>query len=89
MFHPNIIKLSQSYGGHHKISASGDISTSQNVRVVSLELGTPTGPNLCLYQILSKYFKPLRRYGVHSNSALKFIQSKNRKQQQQQQQQKQ
>ena len=26
-----------------------------------------SGPYLCLYQILSTYFKPLRSYGVHKN----------------------
>ena len=38
---------------------------TKNVRDVSLAPDKPTGPYLCFYQILSKYFKPLRRYEVH------------------------
>ena len=40
--------------------------------VVLLARDTSSGPYLCLYQILSKYFKPLRRCGVHKNLAMKF-----------------
>ena len=52
---PKIVKLSQceSYG-LQKILASGEIIMEK----VTLEHDMPTGPYLCLYQILSKYFKP-------------------------------
>ena len=53
----------------HKLSASGVISTKQRKSVVSLIQGMPTGPYLCLKQILSKYFKPFRSYEVHKNLA--------------------
>ena len=36
----------------------GDKYLTKKVRVVSLTPGMPTGPYLCLYQILSKYFEP-------------------------------
>ena len=39
----------------------------QKVRVVSLARDMPTGLYLCLYQTLSKYFKPLRSYEMHKN----------------------
>ena len=42
---------------------------TKKVRIVSLTRGMPTGPYLCFYQILSKYFKPLRSYEVHKNLA--------------------
>ena len=42
-------------------------------------LHTSSGPYLCRYQILTKYFKPLRSYGVHKNLALKFLQDKSKK----------
>ena len=42
---------------------------TKNVSIVSLIQGMPTCPYLCLYQILSKYFKPFRSYEVHK----KFI----------------
>ena len=35
---------------------------TKQVRVVSLAHDIPTGPYLCLYQILSKYFEPIRSY---------------------------
>ena len=38
-------------------------------KVVSFARDTPTVLNLCIYQILIKYFKPLRSYGVHRNLA--------------------
>ena len=41
----------------------------KKVRDVFLANNMPTGPYLCLYQILSKYFKPLRSYEVHKNLA--------------------
>ena len=41
----------------------------KKVRVVSLASDKPTGPYLCRYQILSKYFKPLRSYEMHKNLA--------------------
>ena len=41
----------------------------KKVRVVSLARDTLSGPYLCLYQILSIYFKPLRTYSVQKNSA--------------------
>ena len=40
-----------------KISASGEITTSNDVRVLSLARYTPTGPPLYPYQILSNYLK--------------------------------
>ena len=48
----------------------------KKVRVVSLACDTPSGPDLYLYQILSKCFKPLRSYGVHKNLASKFVQER-------------
>ena len=51
----------------HKLSASGVISTYQ--RNCLSYRGVPTGSYLCLYQIFSKYFKPLRSYEVHKNLA--------------------
>ena len=42
---------------------------TKKVSVVSLIQGMPTCPYLCLYQILSKYFKPFRSYDVHKNLA--------------------
>ena len=42
---------------------------TKKVSVVSLIQGMPTCPYLCLYQILSKYFKPFRSYEVHKNLA--------------------
>ena len=42
---------------------------TKEVSIVSLIQGMPTCPYLCLYQILSKYFKPFRSYKVHK----KFI----------------
>ena len=45
----------------------GDKYLTKKVRVVSLIQDMPTGPYLCLYQILSKYFKPFRSYEVHKN----------------------
>ena len=44
-----------------------DKYVTKKVSVVSLTWDMPTGPYLCLYQILSKYFKPLRSYEVHEN----------------------
>ena len=41
----------------------------KKVIVVSLARDTPSGPYLCLHQILSKYFKQLTSYGVHKNLA--------------------
>ena len=38
----------------------GDKYETKKVRVVSLACNMPTTPYLCLYQILTKYFKPLR-----------------------------
>ena len=46
------------------------------MRVVSLAHDTPSGLYLCLYQILLKYFKQLRRYEVHKNLAWKFGQER-------------
>ena len=37
---------------------------------------TPSGPYLCLYQILSEYFKPLRSYRVHKNLASESVQGR-------------
>ena len=45
----------------------GDKYVTKQVRVVSLTCNMPTGPYLCFYQILSKYFKLLRSYEVHKN----------------------
>ena len=42
---------------------------TKKVSVVSLIQGMPTGPYLCLYQILSKYLKTFRSYEVHKNLA--------------------
>ena len=54
----------------HKLSASGDDKyVTKKIRVISLTRDMSTGPCLCLYQILSKYFKPLRSYEVHKNFA--------------------
>ena len=39
----------------------------KKVRIVSLAYDNSSGPYLCIYQILSKYFKLLRSYGVHKN----------------------
>ena len=41
----------------------------KKVRVVSLACGTPTGPPLNLYQILSYYLKQYGSYGLHKISA--------------------
>ena len=46
-----------------------DKCVTKKVRVVSLACDMPTGLYICLYQILSKYFKPLRSYVVHKNLA--------------------
>ena len=54
----------------------GDKYIMQKVRVVSLAQNMPTSPYLCLYQILSKYFKPLRSGEVHKNLASKFVQGR-------------
>ena len=51
----------------HKLSCFRYLT--KKVSVVSLIQGMPTGPYLCLYQILSKYFKPFRSYEVHKNLA--------------------
>ena len=45
---------------------------TKKVSIVSLIQSMPTFP-LCLYRILSKYFKPFRSYKVHKNLAQKFI----------------
>ena len=42
---------------------------TKKISVVSLMQGMLTGPYLCLYQILSKYFKLFRSYEVHKNLA--------------------
>ena len=47
----------------------GRKNVTKEVRVASLARDTPTSPYLCLYQILSKYFKPLRSYKVYKNLA--------------------
>ena len=47
-----------------KISVPGRYVHTEESKSVSLALDTPSGSHLCLYQILSKYFKPLRTYGV-------------------------
>ena len=44
---------------------SGHNYMINKVRVVSLTCDTPSVSYVCLYQISSKYFKPLRSYGVH------------------------
>ena len=79
MFLPIIIKLSQTvwelwpaedfgFRGHKNIM--------KKVRVVSLASDMPTGTYLCLYKILSKYFKPFGSYGVLKNLAKKFVQGR-------------
>ena len=47
----------------------GDKYITKVVNVDSLARDTSSSPYLCLYQILSTYFKPLRSYGVHKNLA--------------------
>ena len=50
------------YGSYslHKISNPGEISTKQKVGIVCLTCDMTTSPYLCVYQIFTKYFKPLR-----------------------------
>ena len=50
------------------MSASED-KYMNKVTAISFARETPSGPYLYLYQILSKYFKPLRSYGVHKQFA--------------------
>ena len=56
---PNISNDLKQYGsyGLHKILVSGEIVNNEYVRIVSLAHHTSSGTYLCLYQILSKYFK--------------------------------
>ena len=51
------------------ISVSGEITTQQIVRVVSLASDTPTGPPVHPYQILSYYLKQYGSNGLHKISA--------------------
>ena len=53
-----------------------DKYVTKKVRIVSLTCEMPTGPYLCLYQILSKYFKLIRSYEKHKHLASKFIQGR-------------
>ena len=66
----NSILVAQAFGFR------GDKYVTKKIRVISLTQDMYTGPYLCLYQILSKYFKPLRSYEVHKNLAYKFIQGR-------------
>ena len=59
----NLILAAQAFGFRD------DKYLIKKVRVVSLTRGMPTGTYLCLYQIVSKYFKPSRSYEVHKNLA--------------------
>ena len=45
----------------------GDKYITKKVTVVSLAHDMPTDLYLCLYQILSKYFKPFSGYEVHKH----------------------
>ena len=68
----NIIKLFQTIWElwpAQDFSFRGDKYLLKKVKSVSLAQGTSSGPYLCLYPILSKYFKPLRGFGVHKNLA--------------------
>ena len=51
----------------HKISDPRETDNSYFLLCTCLARDTPTGPYLCVYQISSKYVKPLRSYRVHKN----------------------
>ena len=62
MSQPNIIKLSQTVwelGPAQNFGIRGDKYIIE--KVSTLEHDMPTGLYLCLYQILSKYFKPTKQ----------------------------
>ena len=70
MFLPHIIKLWPAQDFGFRV----DKYIIKKVRSVSLAhdtsaTGVSSGPYLSLYQILSKYFKLLRSYGLHKNLA--------------------
>ena len=67
---PNqIISHSMGVMGCTRFQLQGTKYIMYKMRVVSLAHDMPTGPYLCLYQILSKYFKPFKSYEVHMNLA--------------------
>ena len=72
---PNIIKLSQIHVVRVMACTSFDFSGAnyiKKVRVVCLACGTPTGPPLYSYQILSKYVLGCQSYGGHKFMNLNF-----------------
>ena len=76
---PNIIKLFQIVSKlwpAQDFSFRGDKYITKKVKIVSLAHGTSSCPYPYLYPILSKYFKPLRKYGVHKNLAKEFVQGR-------------
>ena len=79
MFLSNVIKLSQTawviYPAQ-EFGFSGNNYIMKKVGVICLARDNPSDPYLCLYQILSKYFKSLRSYKVHKNLAKKYVQGR-------------
>ena len=77
MFLTYIIKLPQTLWelwAAQVLGFRGDKYVMKKARVVSLTRDKPTGPYLCIYQILSEYEGPSyftlsRSYGVHKNLA--------------------
>ena len=69
MFLSIIIKLSQTVWELWPAQDFGFCRYKYQMKKLSHAGNTPTGPYLFLYQILSKYFKPLRSYSVHKNLA--------------------
>ena len=68
----NIFKLSQTVWElwpAQDLGFMGHEYIMKKVRVVSLACDMPTDAYLCLYQILSKYFKPLTSYCTHKKLA--------------------
>ena len=55
-----VVLLTWELWAHQDFSFRGRKYIINKVRIVSLACDMPTGPYLCLYQIVLRYFKPLR-----------------------------